>query len=365
MIYVSLISEYLKYQQNESIKKKNRLGVLHGIGKVHNAFGNGIVMLGSWEETGDIFIWLVLHNRLKIKAEILRRHIQIGSVCDRCGTSVEDTLHVIRDCLVAKRLWNRVIPMSHRQSFYSWNLREWMIHNLRSSRKLKRKLNWSCFFGIAIWRLWFWRNQFQLNHMALDTASMINDILMRTKEIHHLNNSPLHTGINKVEKWIGWSAPIWPWCKLNTDGACKRLGEASTGGLIRDFNGKWMTGFGMNIVACYVTLAELWVLYQVLNMAWNIGYRWLYVEVDSLCVTQLIANPVLLENEFSPLIRSIKELTKRDWNIIISHIYREVNFSVDYRSSYAATIPLRFHYFHSCWRYAFIIHDVYWITYLL
>lgn len=35
------------------------------------------------------------------------------------------------------------------------------------------------------------------------------------------------SGPRKVQKWIGWSPPMWPWCKLNSDGACKQTGASS------------------------------------------------------------------------------------------------------------------------------------------
>lgn len=84
----------------------------------------------------------------------------------------------------------------------------------------------------------------------------------------------------RVEKWIGWTPPTSPWCKLNTDGTRKQSGAASA--LLRDQNGRWIIGFGMNIGMCSVIMAELWGLYQGLCMAWQQGCRWISVEVDSL-----------------------------------------------------------------------------------
>ena len=117
---------------------------------------------------------------------------------------------------------------------------------------------------------------------------------MRAEEIQQLNDSPLHLGVCKLERWIAWSPFTWPWCKLNTDGAAKRSGESSAGGFIRDSNGKWIVGFGMR--SCSVTVAELWGLYQGLSIAWQRGFRWLKVEVDCLCVTRLLIHWFRLMN---------------------------------------------------------------------
>lgn len=67
------------------------------------------------------FIWLVIHDRLKTKAEVIRRHILMDNSYERCGIEVETTLHVLRDCLVAKRVWNQFIPSTRRHQFYSLN----------------------------------------------------------------------------------------------------------------------------------------------------------------------------------------------------------------------------------------------------
>lgn len=98
----------------------------------------------------------------------------------------------------------------------------------------------------------------------------------------------------------------------------------------------------MNIGYCFVTIVELWGLYQGLIMAWNHGVRYLNVKIDRLCVKQLVDNPMVKVNELYPLVSSTKEITTRDWNITINHIYREANFVVDFLASYASSLPSYF-----------------------
>lgn len=50
--------------------------------------------------------------------------------------------------------------------------------------------------------------------------------------------------------------------------------------------------------------------------------KWLG-KVDSLCVIQLIHNPLEQKNERTPLNQWIKELMGRNWHITINQIYRE------------------------------------------
>ena len=63
----------------------------------------------------------------------------------------------------------------------------------------------------------------------MDGLSMVNDVKARTEEVILLQQSSLISRTIKVNKWIGWSFPNWPWCKLNSDGACKVSGVAIAG----------------------------------------------------------------------------------------------------------------------------------------
>lgn len=45
-------------------------------------------------------------------------------------------------------------------------------------------------------------------------------------------------------------------------------------------------------------------------MAWNYGVRWLFVKVDSLCIVQMLNISAEMANEFSQLVRTIKELMR-------------------------------------------------------
>lgn len=86
-------------------------------------------------------------------------------------------------------------------------------------------------------------------------------------------------------------------------------------------------------------------LYLGLNMAWQSGIHWLRVEVDSLCVYQMVAKSCRLNNKFSPLIWSIKEFLKRDWHIRINHIYRVANYVADHMPNLTISFSLGLYMF--------------------
>ncbi|KAH9658732.1 putative ribonuclease H protein [Citrus sinensis] len=278
-----------------------------------------------------IFLWLALQDRLKTKTELAQRHVPISEACDRCGASVEDTLHVLRDCMVARTFWLKIVPLEKRQSFFNSNLSTWLCGNVEDVSRSQNISNW----------IWFWRNQFVFNKASMDPTALLVDVSLRAEEMSKIHNHCLVTRKLKIEKWIRWHPPDWPWCTLNTDGAHKANGVSTAGGLIRDYSGHWLTGFGLMLGSCSVTIAELRGIYHGLILAWNFGIRWLHVETDSLCATQMLANQVETTNEYASLIFAIKEyLQKKDCQVSISHVYREANLAADFMANLACSLPL-------------------------
>ena len=105
-----------------------------------------------------------MHGRIKTKEELFKRHIQISMDCEYCGQEKDDVIHVLRDCVVAKRIWNHLVPGMFKQSFFSLNLRAWLCFNLGKAGINKVVDEWACLFGVAVWKIWFWCNQFIFTH---------------------------------------------------------------------------------------------------------------------------------------------------------------------------------------------------------
>ncbi|PPD77794.1 hypothetical protein GOBAR_DD25275 [Gossypium barbadense] len=52
------------------------------------------------------------------------------SHCSRYGEGVESILHILRDCLFARGLWNSIVPNRTKDRFFSLPLQEWVLWNL-------------------------------------------------------------------------------------------------------------------------------------------------------------------------------------------------------------------------------------------
>ena len=320
----------------------------------------------SWKgpQAARIFLWQVLHAKLKTKSELSRRHIPISLGCDRCGAPLEDIIHVLRDCYCIKRVWLRIVPARHHSSFFQSSLQDWIIANLQNKWNIPSPLSWECIFGVAVWRLWYWRNHFIVEGKLADSSTVYVDIMAKANEIHRLNNSYISQQPRRKEIYIGWLPPPWPWCKLNTDGFCRKDKRAGASGIIRDSVGHWITGFCMNIGESSVLMAELWGLYQGLRLTWEAGIKRLLVEVDNLCVTQLVSKQVVVPNEFYALVVAIRELISRNWQVSITHIYREANSAADFMANMAHSYPHGLHLFSSppVGIYSIIVQDLFGVT---
>ncbi|KAL9444513.1 hypothetical protein AB3S75_017659 [Citrus x aurantiifolia] len=319
----------------------------------------------SWKGPQSIrlFLWQIMHGSLKTHGELVRRHIPVSLACDRCGAPVEDILHALRDCPCIKRVWRCLVSEGDYNFFFHANLREWIVANLQNKSKHVSHIPWECVFGVAVWRLWFWRNHFMVEGNLVDSSAINMDVMARANEIHRINTSHMSQQPRRKEIFIGWQPPTWPWCKLNTDGSVRNscdAGAGGAGGVIRDYAGNWISGFCMNIGECPVVMAELWGLYQGLLLAWDAGIKYLLVEVDSLCVAQMIFKQVVMPNVSYALVAAVRDLFNRNWQVSLSHIFREANSVADFMANMAHSLPHGIHLFTSppVGSYSIILQDM-------
>ena len=90
-------------------------------------------------------------------------------------------------------------------------------------------------------------------------------------------------------------------------------------------------------------MAELWCLYQGLILAWDTGIKRLLVEVDSLCVSHMISKQVVVPNAFYALVVAIRKLLSRNWQVSLTHIFREANSAADFKANMAHSVPHGLH----------------------
>lgn len=70
---------------------------------------------------------------------------------------------------------------------------------------------------------------------------------------------------SKHQRFIKWLLPEVGWIEVNSDDVMREAHRlATTGGIFRDNNGVWLTGFTAKVSVCSVMHAELWGAVKVL-----------------------------------------------------------------------------------------------------
>ena len=125
--------------------------------------------------------------------------------------------------------------------------------------------------------------------------------------------------------------PPAPYIKLNTDGsAISNLGLAGAGGILRDHLGVWISSFSLHLGLTSNNMAKLATVRQGLAFAWDMGFKFIQLEIDSSVVlTWLLDHNVTYPPNMIPLICDCRNLIDWDWEVRVLHVDREANACVD------------------------------------
>ncbi|MBA0643811.1 hypothetical protein Goklo_028068, partial [Gossypium klotzschianum] len=180
--------------------------------------------------------------------ERLRHGFGSDARCLICGHDVEDVIHVVRDCVVAKE--------------------DWLLSKLQNHHNYAMmNVDWSCFFGIVDWRICKNRN-----------LCIFSGTLWSVEEI-----------VKNVYSW-----------------ATHYL-AGRNGGVLRDHNGKWLIGFNHRLGNCSVFEAELWGILDDVMLVQGRHYDKVLVQTDNMEVIGAIKES-LSKSSNSALIRHISQL---------------------------------------------------------
>ncbi|CAA7051415.1 unnamed protein product [Microthlaspi erraticum] len=292
------------------------------------------------------FLWLVGKQCVMTNAERKRRHLCDSDICPVCKGGVETLIHIIRDCPAMQGIWTRLVPARKQHEFFMKPLLPWLYENLGEDG-VTFGVPWSTLFGMSIWWGWKWRcgNLFGENGKCRDRVRFLKDLAKEVLTVSEAcltqNPKPL-----REERMIRWIQPQTGWVKLNTDGASRgNPGSAAADGVLRNNYGEWCGGFALHIGRCTAPVAELWGVYYGLCFAWDRKIVKLEVEIDSELVVGFLTTGIGSSHPLSFLVHLCHGFIKRDWEVRISHVYREANHLADGLANYAFTLALGLHSF--------------------
>ncbi|CAN0826840.1 Putative ribonuclease H protein At1g65750, partial [Linum grandiflorum] len=130
---------------------------------------------------------------------------------------------------------------------------------------------------------------------------------------------------------IGWRPGDEGWFTLSTDGSLHSpTNVAAVGGVIRNDGGHFVKAFTANLRSCSITRAEMRAIMDGLHLTWTLGIRRIRVQSDSTAAIAIFAKVNALDHQHTTLVMQFKELCSREWEVHLSHIYRETNNVADY-----------------------------------
>ena len=114
---------------------------------------------------------------------------------------------------------------------------------------------------------------------------------------------------------------------LFIDGASKGNPETTAGGgVIRGDRGEWIRGFTENFRKCTPVKPKLRVLLHGFRMGRGTGLKKIWFRADSMIVVGMLRGNGSWNPIHKPFILQCKQLIeKEDWEVKISHCYREGN----------------------------------------
>ena len=89
----------------------------------------------------------------------VKRGLASDSRCEGCNGSLEDAMHVLRDCPHVMTFWQVLLPRNKWNEFFSGECREWLTKNVMRREIEGIPLQWNVLFTLGCWWLWRWQNQ--------------------------------------------------------------------------------------------------------------------------------------------------------------------------------------------------------------
>jgi ribonuclease HI len=293
------------------------------------------------------FIWMVKHDRLLTNE---RKHrMGLGSdLCDFCRDCTETTIHVLRDCKLVQNLWISLVDVSLRYQFFTCDLNDWIAINVGNKGRKSSYDDWSCTWAMACHMVWTWRNKEKYDANFIRPIKQ-TEVIRQRITCYGLADRIIDN-VSQFQQaiiQIGWTPPGSGWVCLNVDGAC-RDGVIGCGGVIRGSVGEWISGFSKFIGSGDAYIAELWGVFEGINLARQMNFTKVEVRIDSIEVVNDILNKKPSRMGGKAIVGRICQLLELDWDVVVTHVYREANCLADALASHSFSVKDKVCFFQDC-----------------
>ncbi|KAL6580295.1 hypothetical protein OROMI_008319 [Orobanche minor] len=91
----------------------------------------------------------------------------------------------------------------------------------------------------------------------------------------------------------------------------------------------WLGGFSRYLGEANSYVVELWAVWECLKMARGLGFSKIELQVDSKAVMASISNHMADSFNYRGLFGRVKQVLEQEWQVKVSHVYREANSMAD------------------------------------
>lgn len=153
-----------------------------------------------------VFLWMLAKGSILTNFQWWRMWLASNLVYWRCQGEWENSLHVVRDCLRSRELWESRQSTDMLSGFFSFDLREWLLKNLHA--KGRGRWRWGAgperpqIVTIAWWNLWKWRNQEVFR-------GEIVPLQQQVAELHHTIAESVATWKDSIDFVDFVGGPLW------------------------------------------------------------------------------------------------------------------------------------------------------------
>ncbi|XP_054789566.1 uncharacterized protein LOC129295114 [Prosopis cineraria] len=210
---------------------------------------------------------------------------------------------------------------------------DWIKWNIRYSGNVE-VADWTEFFTAACWLIWKRRNVriFEGRIISFQSISArVSAILQSMKKVSSHGRKLNWDGQQPRCGPNTWKPPPRNWFMLSVDGSF--LPDSQRGGcgrVIRDFEGRFVSGFTLRPVGNDSLTTELWAILMVLKHAWDTGLRQIMVASDSLEAVILVKEGNINVHQYRVLVEEIRLMMQRQSNISLMHVSRDANHVADF-----------------------------------
>ncbi|XP_074318065.1 uncharacterized protein LOC141654850 [Silene latifolia] len=272
-----------------------------------------------------LFFWQLCSEALATRANIATRVRGESSFCSLCNSSIESSIHLFRDCVVAQRVWEGIDLLSGEEACEG-STRDWVEERWRDFGA--RECGW---FMVGCWALWEHRNNVVFNGKEVDpfgVVKRIRDVMDEIEGGGFVRSRQRGDGMveGTVGKQMGWSVPKDGFVKINTDAGVREGEGVSLGVVCRDGGGKVL--WGLSIVkeqAWEVHVAEAVAVLEAVREAGRRGHAKIIVESDCIQVVNALRKPAAGRSIFSLVLDDIIALCNSFTSVVWSYIRRSCN----------------------------------------